>query len=492
MAETQQADSSQENQHDKSSTGDFKDAGYHADAITNRDRRIRQAIVVIHGVGEQRPMDTLRSFVDSVLVKDPRYKRKYRNKPDAMNEMFETRCLQAPSNKRAYRPLTDFYEYYWAHHMTGSKYAQVLKWLAGLMCRSPKMIPSSIMPVYVMSWVLILIAAGLWIWGIFEAATGQASFVGGLRQHSSLFFGGVFTILVQGIGSRFILGYVADAARYLTPSPDNIEARNKIRSEGIKLLRTLHENGKYNRIVVVGHSLGSVIGYDIIRNLWVDLRKPVMPYPQKQKEFKDFHKEVERLEDGEITPTKIENFQQCQHRVWQEMRKVGMPWLISDFITLGSPLAHAKLLMADNPDDFTRKKREYEYPCCPPPVDEKPYYSQMYNITNRGQSFLRNVYVPHHGATFICIRWTNIFFPYHGLIFGDLIGGRLNGLFGRGIREYEVKPSSESCFAKTLACHIFYWKGGDNAGIGSSLGALRKALRLNFLRGKTSKVKPGY
>ena len=32
--------------------------------------RITQAVVIIHGIGEQRPMDTLRSFVDAVLPEE--------------------------------------------------------------------------------------------------------------------------------------------------------------------------------------------------------------------------------------------------------------------------------------------------------------------------------------------------------------------------------------------------------------------------------------
>ena len=95
------------------------------------------------------------------------------------------------------------------------------------------------------------------------------------------FTSGLATLIVQWIGAHIVLGYVADAARYLAPEPANIEARNNIRSEGIHLLRTLHATGKYHRIVVVGHSLVSVLGYDIIRNLWVDLRKPQNPKPQK-------------------------------------------------------------------------------------------------------------------------------------------------------------------------------------------------------------------
>jgi hypothetical protein len=79
----------------------------------------------------------------------------------------------------------------------------------------------------------------------------------------SLSITGLF-LVAQG----FVLSYLGDAARYLSPRPRNIALRQKIRSEGLKLFRSLHASGEYDRIVVVGHSLGSVIGYDLITHLW--------------------------------------------------------------------------------------------------------------------------------------------------------------------------------------------------------------------------------
>jgi hypothetical protein len=454
-------------------------------AIRDKGRRVRQAVVVIHGIGEQRPMDTLRGFVDAVLEENPKFSVKYRNKPDAMNAEFETRCLQAPGDHKAGRPLTDFYEFYWAHHLQNSRYTQVLSWLTGLMRRPPKAIPPPLVPAYWLTWGLALLTVLFWGGSLVAAGAGSSPFFEGLERNYLPLFAGLLTFVGQWIGSRLILGYVADAARYLTPSPDNIEARNRIRGEGIKLLRSLHTEGKYNRIVVVGHSLGSVIGYDIIRNLWVDLRKPVIPYPQKQTELKGFRAEAAKLGKGETTPAQVEAFQQAQHRLWQEYRRVGIPWLITDFITLGSPLTHAQLLMADRPEDLTRRKNQFEYPCCPPCGGEDLYYGQQYRLTSNGTSVLRKIFIPHHGTPFSCIRWTNIYFPYHDLIFGDLIGGPLSGVFGNGVRDMGVSPATERLLDRSLSSHTRYWHGGP------ALETLRQVLRLDFLRGKGARVRPG-
>lgn len=77
-------------------------------------------------------------------------------------------------------------------------------------------------------------------------------------------------ILAAGyfLAGRFLTTNLADAVRYFSAGPSYVETRNWIRTEGIKLLIDHHNAGKYDRIVVVGHSLGSVIGYDILRHAW--------------------------------------------------------------------------------------------------------------------------------------------------------------------------------------------------------------------------------
>jgi hypothetical protein len=455
-------------------------------------QRTRQAVVVIHGIGEQRPMDTLRSFVESVLDDSPSYVDKYRSKPDAVGGLLETRVLQAPANRDLYRPQTDFYEYYWAHHMEGSRYSHVFRWLLWLLFRKPSAVPPALRPAWRASWVLVVITVGLLIAG------GWVDFKAGPRLFDSaarwFFAGGVATFVVQSIVSYIVLGYVADAARYLTPNPGNIEARNKIRSEGIALVRKLHASGRYGRIVIVGHSLGSVIGFDIIRNLWGELRKPDTPNPQKQTELKAFDQEAEKLGEAQPTRAQIEDFQQAQHRLWKEFRAVGVPWLVTDFITLGSPLTHAQLLMADDAVDFARKKAQHEYPCCPPSPNDTLGYGIRYEIRQGAETITRSVRVAHHGAPFCCTRWTNLYFPYRRLVFGDLIGGPINGVLGNGIRDVAVVPSTGKWLHGTLISHVCYWTAGNakqttkKAGGGTpSLKALRSALRLDFLRGKRTR-----
>ena len=60
---------------------------------------MRQAVVIIHGIGEQQPMSTLRRFVKAVL-KDPSADGLlFYSKPDRISDTLELRRLT--SNKKA-------------------------------------------------------------------------------------------------------------------------------------------------------------------------------------------------------------------------------------------------------------------------------------------------------------------------------------------------------------------------------------------------------
>ena len=89
----------------------------------NSDRD-RTAVVLLHGIGEQRPMATLRGFVKGVFKNDGR------SKPDPLSELFEVRRLDVRLADGALR--LDCYELYWAHHMRSSTLTHIAKWLLRL------------------------------------------------------------------------------------------------------------------------------------------------------------------------------------------------------------------------------------------------------------------------------------------------------------------------------------------------------------------------
>ena len=83
----------------------------------------KQAVLIIHGIGNQRPMDTLRQFVRTVWSDDASLHRDHAQAagmwsiPYPLSQNFELRRLTTAENKAGLR--TDFFEFYWAHLIQG-------------------------------------------------------------------------------------------------------------------------------------------------------------------------------------------------------------------------------------------------------------------------------------------------------------------------------------------------------------------------------------
>lgn len=444
----------------------------------------RQAIVLIHGIGEQRPMDTLRSFVTGIGEKD------YYSKPDRLSESLELRRYTLPGTRT--RPITDCYELYWAHHFDAGKMRETIRWALSVILRRPfwrvdrglrvaigVLQVLSAVTVFLITWFIVVKAlsdgwAAVWV-------TSQAWL-------------SVLVLVVNLLLGRFFTESLSDAARYLTPHPRNIAARNSIRADGLKLLRKLHDEGSYVRVVLVGHSLGSVIGLDLLRLAWDELRLPNLSSGQvTQPEAKAFPQTVSNLPE-QPSRADIELFQQAQHRLWRENRKHGVRWLVTDFITIGSPLAHASLLLDTRSVSLSSRKKEGEYPTCPPSTQDL-FIAERYRITDNVagdgtvEDRVRTVLVGHHGAPFGPTKWTNLYFPVSGFS-GDMVGGPVAPEFGRGIRDVPVKLSLAGWRAilwkLPLVPHVHYWTPGSESSRSAENGniTLKKLLGLDIKRAK--------
>jgi len=78
----------------------------------------------------------------------------------------------------------------------------------------------------------------------------------------------VVSVLVAMASRSFLVPIMADSARYLSERPKDVAQARRIREHGIRLLEGLHASGRYDRIVVVAHSLGSIVGLDVISRFW--------------------------------------------------------------------------------------------------------------------------------------------------------------------------------------------------------------------------------
>lgn len=422
----------------------------------------KQAVLLIHGIGEQRPMDTLRSFAKAAWSTDVNLHKKYKgadamwSKPYPLSEDFELRRFTTPENRAGLR--TDFFELYWAHLMFGTRLRHLLAWARTLLLRWPPSVPSQLKPVY---WLLIsLIAFGLAMAYGFWSTEKDGGII---PPWLSATLGAFVIPAIVGI----LLNTVGDAARYLHVAPENVQRRHEIRAAGVRVLKSLHERG-YDRIVVVGHSLGSVIGYDILNYAWSAYNA------EKPKSASPSHIALDALEDlaaKGIADNVIScaQFHKLQRAFFEEMKANENPWRVTDFITIGSPLTHAEILLARDAADLQPKFVARELPKSPPELEETTHK----NVPLRRFSYpaSSSQRVPHHAAVFAPTRWTNIYSPSRFIVKGDMIGGPLRTIFGAGVLDKAVNISGRLGFLT----HTLYWAPvGDQ----SHLLEFRRALDL--------------
>jgi len=409
-------------------------------------------------------MDTLRGFVDAMWVRDKAIHKPFAghdvwSKPDTVSRNFELRRLVTPRNIAERQ--TDFFEFYWAHLMQGTSYGHVLGWARTLLMRPPGTVPQQLRAVYWLILILLLAAAGLLGYAIAHWGAKVTPFLPWVSL-----FGGMLVLPVVGF---ILLQVVGDAARYLHVAPANIRARHQIRAAGVALLKELHLRD-YDRIVIVGHSLGSVIGYDILTTTWMD-------FNQQRNEDAGSMEALEALEAlarSERPP--IATVQAAQRRYLMELNANGNPWRVTDFITVGAPLAHAAILLADNAAELRRKQVDREFPRCLPELenlrrDNAEVQRFSYEVNRDDPKSYR---IPHHCAVFAPTRWTNLYFPCRAIVRGDLIGGPMNGVLGDHIRDIPVATRER----RGWFAHTLYWHAARGSDEAPHILALREVIDL--------------
>lgn len=431
----------------------------------------RQAVVIIHGMGEQRPMDTLRDFVDGVKSQmekvDPSEKKvKVRSKADSIGDIYETVRLSMESNYQAGRPITDFYEFYWAHNMRGTKIEHMWTWLKHVFLKPLKKVPQNLHKIWWVARVGFVVACLLSIAVTFFIPIPSIfkPFIAILGGTLISFLIGLLTSVIK---STF-LNSLGDVARYLTPEPDNIKERSNIRQQGIAFLKKLHsiKNAtKPDRIIIVAHSLGSVVAYDLMRLLWAEYGFVYTIPPTNNKQ-----EALEKVNQFSINQNSIndyEAFADAQQSCWKECHKLGNPWLITDFITLGAALSALDYFIINKLSVEELIERR-ELPVCPPLPDDKDnkIYYRGY-IGEKDAERRKGVNIPHNAALFSMTRWVNIYFT------SDYVGGKMGRIFGKGIKDVSIKHNSKWFLPSG---HTDYWTFNEN---NQALAELVSALRLN-------------
>jgi hypothetical protein len=437
----------------------------------------RQAVVVIHGIGNQQPMDTLRGFVSRLLEPND----KMYSSPNRLTDNLELRKLSIGHKN------TDFYEFYWANLVKDVPITDIIVWLIKLIYtrRLPQRLKKVVWGLRIS---LPLLTFGIYLLGsrvalmfknpdMFKVTVYGFLMVWLLRSSSS--------VLLKLLENTFIQ-FIGDAVRYTVPTPENIETRSKIRQSGIELLRKLHEDTEedapnqytYDRIVVVGHSLGGIIAYDILSFLWSANNK-----------IFDKTTEVGLLNQSALADisnyVNSENFdvaeyQNLQHRLFTEQRQLGNTWRITDFITLGSPLAHGAFLLAKDDADFDMKIEQREVAVSPPqmnPEEKQFFYPKCYDVdvnstdaqgVSMAKKEQRTIKILHSAAQFGVVRWSNFYFN------ADYVGGSMRKWFGKGMVDKEIIPVGKTNQNIPVKPHTAYWSVEQP----EPMGTIREILEL--------------
>jgi hypothetical protein len=474
---------------------------------------VRQAVVIVHGMGEQRPLDTLNGFISAALAPDGTGRRAFYSRPESVTGSYESRrFLAAPAvdeDGRESRAHTEFFEYHWAHLMQGNRIDDLWPTFRRMLLQPWRRVPAGLRLLWLVSWVLVGVGVWAFGWGPLSDLTLTGNAVETVVR--TLLGAGLTAALVVYLLSRVLPRWLTtsfvDVVRYLDTSPRSYEARREIRKGFVDLLRALHDSKlgnrpRYQRIVVVAHSLGAYIAYDGISYLWGQLNHlHDGGGPEVADGLRELELAASALPDPPETATdqQVSDFQAAQRRLWLGLRAQGNPWRVTDLVTLGTPMYFADRLYTKNEKQFRQRVDRRELPTCPPHNEEQDrnnlnrtrrFYSWPRDIWTTGQGGRTRVTrrVIYEGAPFAVVRWTNMWFPAAAGIFGDWFGGGLAPLFGNGIRDIPISGNRRpgrrphEWFRSRLTpayAHALYFHFPDDRTSESVTKALRDAMALD-------------
>ena len=279
----------------------------------------------------------------------------------------------------------------------------------------------------------------------------------------------------------------------------------------------------------MGHSLGTIVAYDILTLLWSDyvtrqecdegaVKQPYVARNSALGAALDACIAAATSLAGQAQRAKLLRFRAAQRSVYAELRRgrhraadPDQPlnecgthhfrrWLISDLVTIACPLTHAEFLLAPDKAGLAERFERRELSTCPPAMEAdgaggwRLTYEDRTGTDGRRQRLI-------HDAAFAAVRWTNIFDkPKSRFLFlvGDVISGPVNSLFGRcigkrlnkletenhGILDVVVRPErGGSWLPARLFTHTTYWdwpgeQQGASAAQANSVAVVRDALNL--------------
>jgi len=265
--------------------------------IVNKTPQGRTAFIIIHGIGEQRPLETVdyfgRNWVKYFQGKNINVQLEHmliQHKISDSAQVDSFIQLSSPDCEQDW--IIDIHEYYWAYQ-TENKITlpEAVRWLESTLKGTIKFynrpnnkhLLASLLQQkkeknifkYRLRRLIILLRLFNFIYPILRLVIWLILLL------SSPFLFGNFLQSAWGLSKKIItpalVNYIGDLAIYTTDirSP-YYKIRQQILTESLTLLKSIiqHPQGNYDQVILVGHSLGSCIAYDTINQLSLEMSLP--------------------------------------------------------------------------------------------------------------------------------------------------------------------------------------------------------------------------
>ncbi len=225
------------------------------------------AFMVIHGSGPHRPFETVGSFAVGfwgLLQKQEGPNIQWTHKLQRRDGWIESYISLSLEGK----PTTiDFYEYYWDCYMTRDiTIGEAVEWLDEASAGARRFYKED-MPARAECYKNLgidLFADGEFDPGGYRTILGVSEWILRLRLLLRPF---------RGSRSKALDTLIGDVVIYTTSDvrSGNYDIRQEMLSGAVDELSTILKNDRYGQVVVVGHSLGTIIAYDAVNRIALDM-----------------------------------------------------------------------------------------------------------------------------------------------------------------------------------------------------------------------------